>query len=196
MTDIIFVFEVHQPHRLKKNYFWKGEAFKRLKKKAFFNYYFDHALDKEIFERACKKCYFPSNRILLNLIDENKREKKQAKFSFSISGIFLEQCEMFNKDLLESFKQLAETGCVEFLNQTYYHSLAGIYPEKDEFIEQVKMHQQTTRDLLGYVPQVFENTELIYNNTIAKTVEELGFTGIFTEGTERILHGKSPNYLY
>ncbi|MEM2447178.1 MAG: DUF5752 family protein [Candidatus Bathyarchaeia archaeon] len=196
LTDVVFVFEVHQPHRLKKDYFWKGEIFKRLKKKELFNYYFDHSLDREIFERACRKCYFPSNKILLDLIDEHKREKKQVKFSFSISGIFLEQCEMFNKDLLESFKQLAETGCVEFLNQTYYHSLASIYPEKSEFIEQVKMHRQAMMDLLGYTPQVFENTELIYNNVIAKTVEELGFIGIFTEGTERILHGKSPNYLY
>ena len=196
MTDIVFVFEVHQPHRLKKNYFWKGELFKRVRKQELFNYYFDQALDREIFERACKKCYFPSNQILLDLIDKHKREKKQVKVSFSLSGIFLEQCEMFNKDLLESFRQLAKTGCVEFINQTYFHSLAGIYPEKGEFIEQIKMHQQAMKDLLGYNPQVFENTELIYNNTIAKIVEELGFLGIFTEGTERILRGKSPNYLY
>ena len=196
MTDVVLVFEVHQPHRLKKDYFWKGETFKRVKKRELFNYYFDHALDREIFERACRKCYFPSNQILLALIDEYKRDKKQVKVSFSLSGTFLEQCEMFNKDVLESFKQLAETGCVEFLNQTYYHSLASIYPEKDEFMDQVKLHQQAMKDLLDYTPQVFENTELIYNNAIAKTVEKLGFIGIFTEGTERILHGKSPNYLY
>jgi alpha-amylase len=196
LTDIVFIFEVHQPHRLKKDFFWENRLFKRLKKEEFFNYYFNHELDREIFERACKKCYFPSNQILLDLIDKHKRDKRQVKFSFSISGVFLEQCEMLNKDLLESFKQLAETGCVEFLNQTYYHSLASIYPEKGEFVEQVKMHRQTVKDLLGYTPQVFENTELIYNNTIAKTIEELGFTGIFTEGTERILHGKSPNHLY
>lgn len=196
LTDIVFIFEVHQPHRLRKDFFWENRLFKRLKKEEFFHYYFSHELDKEILERACKKCYFPSNQILLDLIDKHKRDKKQVKFSFSISGIFLEQCEMFNKDLLESFKQLAETGCVEFLNQTYYHSLASIYPEKSEFIEQVEMHQQTVKDLLGYTPRVFENTELIYNNTIAKTIEKLGFAGIFTEGTEKILHGKSPNYLY
>lgn len=196
LTDIVFVFEVHQPHRLKKDYFWKGETFKRVKKKELFNYYFDHALDREIFERACRKCYFPSNQILLDLIDEHRREKKQVKFSFSLSGTFLEQCEMFNKDVLESFRQLAETQCVEFLGQTYYHSLASLFPEKGEFIEQVKMHRRAIRDLLGFTPHVFENTELLYNNTIAKIAEELGFSGIFTEGTERILYGKSPNYLY
>lgn len=196
MTDIVFVFEVHQPHRLRRNLFWENKILKRVNKEELFNYYFDHAVDREVFERTCKKCYFPSNRILLDLIDEHKREKKQVKVSFSISGIFLEQCEMFNKDLLESFKQLAETGCVEFLSQTYYHSLASLYPESEEFIEQVKMHHQTMKDLLGYTPKVFENTELLYNNVIAKTIEKLGYKGIFTEGIERILHGRSPNHLY
>jgi len=167
-----------------------------VKKKEFFQYYFDDAVNREVFIRACKKCYFPSNRILLELIDEHKKEKRQVKISFSISGVFLEQCEMFNPDLLDSFKQLAETGCVEFLSQTYYHSLASLYPEKEEFIEQVKMHRQTVKDLLGQDPMIFENTELIYNNAIARTIERLGFKGIFTEGAERILHGRSPNHVY
>jgi alpha-amylase len=165
-------------------------------KSELFEYYFNRPLDKDIFNRACKKCYFPSNRILLNLIDDYRKEKKQVKFSFSISGTFLEQCEQFNKDVLESFKQLVETGCVELLNQTYYHSLASLYPNPEEFIHQIKLHQQITKDLLGVNPSVFENTELLYNNAIAKNIEKLGFRGIFTEGVERILHDKSPNYLY
>jgi alpha-amylase len=196
LTDIVLVFEVHQPHRLKRSFFWENKIFKRLKKKELFDYYFDLPVNRDVFERACKKCYFPSNQILLELIDKHKREKKRVKVSFSLSGIFLEQCEMFNKDLLESFKQLAETGCAEFLCQTYHHSLASLYPEKEEFIEQVEMHQRVTKDLLGFTPKVFENTELLYNNAVARTIEKMGFKGIFTEGAERILHEKSPNYLY
>jgi len=196
MTDVVFVFEVHQPHRLKRNLFWQNKVFMRLKKKDLFGYYFDSDVDREIFKRAARKCYFPSNQILLNLIDAHRRERKKVKVSFSVSGVFLEQCEMFSRDLLDSFKQLAKTGCVEFLNQTYYHSISSLYPEKDEFIEQVKLHKQTVKDLLGYTPAVFENTELLYNNTIAKIAESLGFKGIFTEGVEKILGEKSPNYLY
>jgi len=196
LTDIVLIFEVHQPHRLKKGFYWENQLFKRINKNQLFNYYFDNILDKQIFDRTCKKCYFPSNQILLEQIDKHKTEKKRVKVSFSISGVFLEQCEMFNKDLLESFKQLAETGCVEFLSQTYYHSLVSLYPERTEFIEQVKLHQQILKDLLGYTPSVFENTELLYNNAIARTVEKMGYKGIFTEGVERILHEKSPNYLY
>ncbi len=192
----MFVFEVHQPHRLRRNLFWEGKTFRRQTKQELFNYYFDNENDKEIFKRAARKCYFPSNQIILEEVDRRKHDKKQAKFSFSISGVFLEQCEMFDKDLLESFSQLAASGGVEFLNQTYYHSIASLYPEKEEFIAQAKLHKQTVKDLLGYTPSIFENTELLYNNTIAKIVEDMGYKGIYTEGVEKILGEKSPNYLY
>ena len=196
MTDIVLVFEVHQPHRLRRKVFWENKIFKRLRKEELFDYYFDNETDKEIFKRAARKCYFPSNQILLDLLDSHKAERRSVKVSFSVSGVFLEQCEMFEKDLLESFKQLAGTGRVEFLDQTYYHSISSLYPEKDEFIEQVKLHRETIKSTLGYEPSVFENTELLYNNTIAKLVENLGYKGIYTEGVEKILHGKSPNYVY
>jgi alpha-amylase len=196
LTDVVFVFEVHQPHRLKRNLHWENKLFKRAKKEELFDYYFDNDVDKEIFNRAARKCYFPSNQIILETIDAHRGENRPVKFSFSVSGVFLEQCEMFNPDLLESFKQLAATGYVEFLNQTYYHSIASLYPEKDEFIEQVHMHQDIVRSLLGYDAKVFENTELLFNNAIAKTVDDLGYRGIYTEGVEKVLGDKSPNYLY
>ena len=196
MTDVVFVFEVHQPHRLKRSLFWEGKVFRRAKKEELFDYYFDNEVDREIFKRAARKSYFPSNQILFDSIDSHKHDSKQVKFAFSISGVFLEQCEMFDKDLLESFKQLAQTGLVEFLDQTYYHSVASLYPENEEFVEQVKMHKQIVKDLLNYIPSVFENTELLYNNSIAKTVESMGFKGIYTEGVEKILGEKSPNYVY
>lgn len=196
MPNILLTFEVHQPFRLKKNLFWKNRLFKRLDKKDLFSYYFDDKANKEVFERAAKKCYYPTNQILLDLIDTYKKEKNQLKLAFSLSGVFLEQCERFDKDVLETFKQLSETKCVEFINQTYYHSISGLYPDKSEFIEQVKMHKKAIKELLGYEAQVFENTELLYNNTIAETVADLGYKGIFMEGAERILGGRSPNFVY
>jgi len=196
LKDIVFIFEIHQPFRLRKDFLWENRIFKHIGKEEIFDHYFDMKVNKEIFERACVKCYFPSNNIILDLIDEFKRGEKEAKFSYSISGTFLEYCEKFSKDLLESFRQLSRTGSVEFLCQTYYHSLSSLNPEKDEFIEQVRMHQQAMRDLIGYRPKVFENTELIYNNAIAEIAERIGFEGIVTEGTERILGGRLPNFLY
>lgn len=170
--------------------------FKKKTKKELFSFYFDNSKNKEIFERAAKKCYFPANGILLDAIDNYKRERKKVKVSFSISGTFLEQCESFSLDLLESFRQLSETGCVEFLDQPYYHSLVGLYSVREEFIEQVRMHRQLMKELFHAEPVAFENTELIYNNAIAKVVDKMEYDGIFTEGIDKILRGRSPNYVY
>jgi len=192
---VLFVFKVHQPFRLREDFFWERNMFKRKAKEELFDFYFDNTKNREIFDRAAKKCYFPANNILLDLIDRFKKEKK-VKISFSISGVFLEQCESFNPDVLDLFKQLSETGCVEFLDQPYYHSLVGLYPERDEFTEQVRMHRQQMKDLFHSEPVAFENTELIYNNAIAKVVDKMGYGAMFTEGVERILKGRSPNYVY
>jgi alpha-amylase len=185
--NICLGFEVHQPLRLNRNFNpdLKGEPF---------DLYFNNAWNKMILERVAKKCYFPANEVILKNIE---RFKGRFKVAYSISGVFIEQCERWQKELIDSFKQLADTHCVEFLDQTYYHSLASLFSyEKGEFIEQVKMHKQLVKDLFNYSPQIFENTEFIYNNSIAKCVEKLGYKGIFTEGAERILGWRSPNYVY
>jgi alpha-amylase len=196
LADVLFIFKVHQPYRLREGFFWERNMFKRKTKEELFDFYFDNVKNKEIFDRAARKCYFPANSILFELIDRFKKEPRKVRISFSISGVFLEQCKSFNSDLLESFKQLGETGCVEFLDQPYYHSLAGLYPERDEFIEQVQMHRQLMKDLFHSEPLAIENTELMYNNAIAKVVDKMGYGAIFTEGVDRILKGRSPNYVY
>ncbi|MFQ6051797.1 MAG: alpha-amylase [Candidatus Hydrothermarchaeota archaeon] len=194
MPDICLCFEVHQPYRLNKDFYWNKT---RLKKDIdLFNLYFDEVTDKKILDRVANKCYFPTNNLILKAIDFFKSEKGRIRIALSLSGVFIEQCEKYNPDLLDSFQKLADTKCVEFLNQTYYHSLASLYEDKDEFIEQVEMHRSLIKDLFKIEPVVFENTELIYNNRIAKIAEELGFKGIYTEGIERILNGRSPNYIY
>lgn len=191
MASINLCFQVHQPFRL-TNFQPNGYEVRPDLSHNYFNF----GLDKMIFDRVTQKCYIPTNSTILGLIDNFKNERKKFKLTYSITGSFLEMCEMFNKDVLESFKQLADTGCVEFLGETYYHSLAGLFESKSEFIDQVKLQSQTVKDLLGFTPSVFVNTEMIYNNSIAKIVEDLGFKGIFTEGIEKILGWRSPNFVY
>jgi alpha-amylase len=191
MPFITLNFQVHQPFRISN---FQANGYTNIND--LFKHYFNHGLNKWIFERVANKCYLPTNRILLEAIDNLKHEKKKFKISFSLTGTFLESAEMFNKDVLDSFKQLAQSKCVEILGETYYHSLASLYESKDEFIEQVNAHRQAIRDYFGVEPKVFVNTEMIYNNVIGKIVEDLGFKGIFTEGSERILGWRSPNYLY
>ena len=181
MTYISLSFEVHQPYRLNREFPYHGGE------------YIDYELNRSTFNKISEKCYHPATETILDRLDEHKNEFKVA---FSMSGVFLEQCEMYDPDLLELFKNLAETKNVEFLCQTYYHSLASLYEDKDEFIAQVEMHSRTIRDLIGYTPTFFENSEFLYNNEIAELAGSLGFKGIFTEGISRILGWRSPNYVY
>jgi alpha-amylase len=195
MTEILLAFEVHQPFRINKNFSEGAAKGKRIED--LFDLYFDNTWNKMIFERVAKKCYFPTNRIILDNIDRFKGERKKFKVAYSLSGVVVEECARWAPDLLDSFKQLAESGCVELICQTYFHSLASLFPaERGEFIDQVLMHKHLMRDLFGQVPTVFENTEFIYNNSIGQTIAKLGFSGIFTEGAERALGWRSPNYVY
>ena len=197
MTDICFIFEVHQPFRLNRNFHQDLLTHHSMAKKDLFNLYFDNDLNRHIFNRAAEKCYFPSNSVILEQIDRYKRAPKKFKVAYGISGVFLEQCELWNPDLLDSFKELAKSGCVEFLDQPYYHSLASLYGiDRSEFVEQIGMHRRLIKDLFNYEPKVVENTECLYNNAIAKTAEGLGYEAMVTEGVERILDGRSPNNVY
>ncbi|MCK5588487.1 MAG: glycoside hydrolase family 57 protein [Candidatus Lokiarchaeota archaeon] len=194
-TSVCFYFEVHQPFRLRKDFHVKRFS---LLNRTLFDQYFDDKVNKALFNRIAEKCYFPANEILLKKIDQFKKDRRQLKVSFGLTGIFLEQCERYNPDLLESFKQLVETGCVELLNETYYHSISSLYTAKrEEFLEQVALHQQIIQDLFNYTATAFINTECLFNNSIARTVEELGYKVILTEGVDWVLDNwKSPNYVY
>jgi alpha-amylase len=142
-------------------------------------------------QKVAHKCYLPTNNLLLKLLDEYP----EFKISFSLSGVFLEQIEHDFPEVLDSFKKLVETGQCEILEETYYHSLAFLY-SKSEFKAQVQKHSQIVQRLFGVCPKVFRNTELIYNNEVAQEVEKMGYKGIITEGADRVLEWKSPNFLY
>jgi len=191
MPAVTFCFQVHQPIRIAN---FQTNGF--LKNVNLYDVYFNHGINKWVFERVANKCYLPTNRILLEVLDNLKHEKKKFKVAFSITGTFLETAEKYNKDVLSTFKQLAEKPEVELLGETYFHSLASLYENESEFIEQVEMQRQAMKDYFGVTPKVFVNTEMLYNNRIAKIVENLGFKAIFTEGAERILEWRSPNYVY
>jgi alpha-amylase len=129
---------------------------------------------------------------MLELIEKYKGE---FRISYAISGVASEQFEAWRPDVLESFKKLAKTGCVEFISETYYHSLAFIF-SKDEFKRQIEKHKALLKKHFDYEPKVFRNTELQYNNELAKFIEDLGYKGIICEGVDRVLKGRSPNFLY
>lgn len=187
MTSICMYFEVHQPMRLNRfSVFNIGNN-------ASNSNYFNNKLNHEIFEKVAKKCYLPTNNLLLNLINEFDGK---FRISFSLTGTFVEYCERFMPSVIDSFKQLFATGAVDMIEETYFHSLSGLYDDLDEFEEQIMMHRQMIKRLFNYEPKVFRNTEAIYDNRIAKKIGEMGYKGIITEGTEKILGWRSSNYLY
>lgn len=188
MPAVCCYFEVHQPFRINRfSVFHIGGDVNP------YDAYFNHDLNRKIFERVANKCYLPTNRLLLDLI---KQFNGKFRISFSITGTFMEYCDRYMPEVMESFKELFRTGCVDLIGETYYHSLSGIFDDLSEFEDQVNLHRETLMRRFNCEPAVFRNTEAIYDNRIAKKIEEMGFRGIITEGTEKILGWRSPNYLY
>ena len=183
MRSISFYFQVHQPYRIKKyRFFNMGND----------HHYFDEYLNKTIIQRVAEKNYLPMNQLLLELI---QKHGKDFKVSFSITGMAIEQFEQYAPEVLDSFKRLADTGNVEFLAETYAHSLVSLN-DAGEFKRQVKMHQKKIKEVFGVKTVTFRNTELVYSDDVGAAVADMGFKTMLTEGAKHILGWKSPNYLY
>jgi len=183
MPSICLYFQVHQPRRLRRySFFDVGHLHE----------YEDEEENRRILERVAAKCYLPANALLLSLLEEYGGKFRVA---FSLSGVLLDQLGQYRPDVVESFQQLAATGCVEFLNETDSHSLAFLFSQQ-EFQEQVQLHRERIQSLFGQNGRTFRHTELIYNNELGKAVEQMGYNVILAEGAEKILGRRSPNQPY
>lgn len=181
--SICLYFQVHQPTRLRLYRFFDiGKD----------SHYYDDFTNRTILKRIATKCYLPMNEMLLDLVKESKGKFKVA---FSISGSALEQFDRYAPEVTESFKALADTGSVEFLCETYNHSLAAL-ASRQEFEHQVLKHKTAVEKYFGVTPKTFRNTELIYSDSIGKDVYDLGFKTMLTEGARHIMGWMSPNYVY
>jgi alpha-amylase len=183
MKTICLYFQIHQPFRLRRYRFFDiGNN----------HYYYDDFRNEEIFRRITEKCYLPAGRVIGEMIAQSGGAFKAA---FSISGTALEQMEIYSPETLDCFRELAQSKSVEFLAETYAHSLASL-GDAEEFKAEVKKHRDKIHSLFGVRPRVFRNTELIYSDDISEWVYELGFRGMLTEGAKHVLGWKSPNYVY
>ena len=181
--SIRLYFQVHQPTRLRLYRFFDiGKD----------SHYYDDYANRTILKRIAQKCYLPMNELLLNAIN---KQKGKFKVAFSISGSALEQFDRYAPEVIDSFRKLAETGCVEFLCETYNHSLAALGSQQ-EFQHQVQKHKAAIEEYFGVTPVTFRNTELIYSDAIGCQAYDLGFKTILTEGAKHIMGWKNPNYVY
>jgi len=186
MSAVCFYFQVHQPYRIKK-----FRVFDIGKNHDYFVDKQNTGLNNEIIlKRVSQKCYLPTNRLLLDLLSKNLG----FKISFSFSGVVLDQLEKYCPEVIKSFQDLVKTGQVEILSETHYHSLSFIY-SKREFRSQVEKHRQKIMAVFGQKPQIFRNTELIYNNELAQEIEDMGYKGILIEGADKVLGQDSPNFI-
>ena len=188
MASVVCYFQVHQPHRLRSYSVFDAD-----------HNYFTDADNGAIMEKVAEKCYRPATRLILDLV---KRHKGNFRVSYAITGTVLDQFRQFAPDVLDLFVELAETGCCEFVGETYYHSLSFLY-SKSEFQEQVEMHTALVQELFGQTPRVFRNTELIYSNELAHALAGMRtadgsprFLGTLCEAVDRRLGFRSPNYVY
>src|SRR5215203_6948966 len=181
MASVCFYFQVHQPFRLRRYSVFDTDR-----------HYFDDHKNAEIARKVAVKCYLPANRMLLETI---RMHEGRFRIAYSITGVALDQFQSAAPEVMDTFHQLNDTGCVEFLDETYHHSLSFLY-SRDEFRTQVELHRRKIKELFGQEPRVFRNTELIYNNDLAHFVSHMGYDAIITEGADHILGYRSPNYVY
>jgi len=180
MASVCFYFQVHQPYRLRRYSVFDADP-----------NYFDEYANAELCRKVARRCYLPTNRLMLDLL----RRHPEFAVSYSITGVALEQFEHWAPEVVDSFRALVDTGRVELLAETFYHSLAFLY-SRDEFREQVLSHSARMQETFGVRPRIFRNTELIYNNDLARFIEDLGFTGVVAEGADHILGYRSPAFVY
>ncbi|WP_428389493.1 glycoside hydrolase family 57 protein [Mucisphaera sp.] len=181
MPSVCLYFQVHQPERLRRYSVFDATT-----------NYFDPGKNAEILRKVAAKCYLPATQVLLEQIERNDGAFRVA---FSLTGTVIEQFQAYAPDVIDRFRKLAETGCVEFLAETYHHSLAGLY-DRDEFEQQVDLHSDLIDRLFNQRPTVFRNTELIYNNDVAQLAADLGFRGVVAEGADGPLNGRRPDMVY
>ncbi len=183
MKSVCLFFQVHQPFRHRKYRFFDiGND----------HYYYDDYANESIMRKVALNSYLPTNNLLLKLADQLEGK---FKVSFSITGLALEQFVLYAPEVIESFQKLAKTGCVEFLSETYSHSLSSL-KDKNIFERQVQLHDKKILELFAHKPRVFRNTEMIYSDEIGSQVAEMGYKAILTEGAKHVLGWKSPNYVY
>ncbi len=188
MRGICLYLHIHQP--------WRVRAYSIFDVGVNDNYFSDPNYNSKqnnerIFRKVATKSYLPT----FDLLENNLKKHKDFKFSLSITGVWLEQAEMWMPELIARLQRMVATGRVELVAETYYHSMSFFY-DKDEFKEQVKQQVAAFKRLFNVTPKVFRNTEFSYNDEVGRTVEELGFKACLVEGWDKILGWRSPNFVY
>lgn len=183
MKNICFYFQIHLPFRLKRYRFFEiGND----------HYYYDDFQTSDRITNMVENSYLIANRTISEMI---RSSNGKFRCAFIISGVTLELLEQYSPETIDSFKELAKTGSVEFLAEPYAHSLSSIY-DPDEFERQVKMHADKIEALFGKRPTTLFNAELIYSDEIGELASKMGYKTMMMDEAKHIMGWESPNYVY
>lgn len=183
MRNICFYFQLHLPFCLKRYRFFEiGKD----------HYYYDDFQTEDRIRNAVEQSFLPANRTISEMI---RSSNGKFRCAFSISGLTLEQLEQYAPEVIDSFKELAATGSVEFLAEPYAHSLSSVF-DAVEFERQIKMHADKIEALFGKRPTALFNAELIYSDEIGELVSKMGYKTMMVDEAKHVLGWKSPNYVY
>ncbi|HEY3360471.1 MAG TPA: glycoside hydrolase family 57 protein [Methanosarcina sp.] len=183
MKAVCICMGVHLPYSPK--WYWPVEGFFGVPE---MDRYFDR---NNIFSKFLKtsRQFLRLNDLVLESIERGGR------YSFDLSGPFLEQCQ-WDPELIESFRELEETGSVEFTGSCSYHSLSSLYPDLSWFKEEVLLYRKLLRELFGITPETFVNTELLYTEKVGKILTDLGFKCLIAEGSKNLMNGYDPVHVF
>ena len=160
MKTICLYFEIHQIIHLKRyRCFDIGRD----------HYNYDDYENERSITDIAERSYIPS---LTALIEMAKNNGGAFKVALSLSGVGLEQLEMYAPRVIELLHELNETGCCEFLCEPYSHGLSALANEEC-FCEDVENMRKKIKQMFGQDPKVFRNSSLIYSNEIGAMVANM-----------------------
>lgn len=183
MKTICLYFEIHQIIHLRRYRFFDIGTD---------HYYYDDYENERSITDIAERSYMPALSTIQNMIKANG---DYFKVAFSLSGVGMEQLEMYAPQVLEKLQELNETGQVEFLAEPYSHGLSSLANE-ETFAADVKKQADKIQEYFGKRPTVMRNSSLIYSDDIGSQVARMGFKGMLTEGAKHVLGWKSPHYVY
>ena len=183
MKNICFCFQMHAPYSLKRYRFFEiGQD----------HYYYDDMQTEDRVASLINTSYMPLCKTIAEMI---RLSRGRFHCALSVSGTMLEMLEQYDPEMIDMLKELADTGCVEFVVTPYSYSLASVYSDT-EAVAQLQAQQAQVKQLLGVESTTACLSELLYSDEIAIRLHKMGFKAVMTEGAKHILSWKSPNYVY
>ncbi len=184
--EIVIYLVVHQPRRLKL----PAQPIPRgARPPDIERCLFDERLNERYFRKVSQRCYWPTVRLLTELVGQGLH----LAIGFSVS--FLRQAERWDPALLQAFQGLVRQPQVELVGVEPYHSFLPLV-DLGAFSDRMVWMRQHLAALFGRSVRVTDTTEMCMSDPIAHALSVAGFQAGLMDGREWVLGWRQPTYLY